>query len=77
VLNCQFRNILSQLIFKHAVDLIGGVSNKEIWMVGDNIEADVMGAESIGLKSILVRNTDNRAKYNCLGLNRVIDIIEG
>jgi putative hydrolase of the HAD superfamily len=63
-------------IFKYALKLIGGVNDKEIWMVGDNIEADVIGAESMGLKSILVRNQDKRAKYNSPSLNNVIDIIK-
>jgi putative hydrolase of the HAD superfamily len=30
-------------------------------MIGDNIHADVLGAESVGLRAILVRNEDPRA----------------
>jgi len=33
----------------------------EVWMIGDNIHADVLGAESVGLRAILVRNEDPRA----------------
>jgi putative hydrolase of the HAD superfamily len=34
-----------------------------IWMIGDNIEADVMGAQSVGIPAILVRQEDTRATY--------------
>jgi putative hydrolase of the HAD superfamily len=34
----------------------------EVWMIGDNIEADVLGAESVGLRAILVRGSDPRAQ---------------
>jgi ribonucleotide monophosphatase NagD (HAD superfamily) len=30
-------------------------------MIGDNVEADVLGAESVGLRAILVRGKDPRA----------------
>lgn len=33
------------------------------WMVGDNIEADIFGAQSAGIPAILVRKEDARAKY--------------
>jgi putative hydrolase of the HAD superfamily len=33
----------------------------EVWMIGDNIQADVLGAESVGLRAILVRSEDPRA----------------
>jgi putative hydrolase of the HAD superfamily len=33
----------------------------EVWMIGDNILADVLGAESVGLRAILVRSEDPRA----------------
>lgn len=36
----------------------------DIWMIGDNYDADVLGAERVGLKAILVRKMDPRAKYN-------------
>ncbi len=32
-----------------------------VWMIGDNVHADVLGAESAGIKAILVRNEDERA----------------
>lgn len=33
----------------------------EVWMIGDNINADVLGAEAAGLRAILVRTEDPRA----------------
>ena len=34
----------------------------EAWMVGDNVVADVLGAEAVGVPAILVRRPDPRAK---------------
>lgn len=34
----------------------------QVWMVGDNVVADVLGAEAVGIKAILVRGRDERAK---------------
>lgn len=33
-----------------------------LWMVGDNVDADVIGAEAVGIPAILVRNPSDRAK---------------
>jgi putative hydrolase of the HAD superfamily len=33
----------------------------EVWMVGDNIVADVLGAEALGTPAVLVRRPDPRA----------------
>jgi len=33
----------------------------EAWMIGDNVVADVLGAEAIGLSAVLVRRPDPRA----------------
>jgi len=61
-------------IYKYAWEQAG--NPEELWMVGDTIEADVFGPEALGIKGILVRNIDSRAKYNCKGLRGVIDIVE-
>jgi len=34
---------------------------EEAWMVGDNVVADVLGAEAVGLPAVLVRRPDPRA----------------
>lgn len=33
----------------------------ETWMVGDNVVADVLGAEAVGIPAVLVRRPDSRA----------------
>jgi putative hydrolase of the HAD superfamily len=42
-----------------------------IWMIGDNINADVLGAEAVGLRAILVRNNDPRASRRAESLRDV------
>ena len=39
-----------------------------VWMIGDNMEADVLGAEACGIRSILVRKPDPRASRFSAGL---------
>lgn len=34
---------------------------EEAWMIGDNVVADVLGAEAVGIPAILVRSADARA----------------
>src|SRR5581483_6429395 len=34
---------------------------EEAWMIGDNVVADVLGAETAGIPAILVRRPDSRA----------------
>lgn len=48
---------------------------EELWMIGDNINADVFGAEDVGIKAILVRNMDKRAKYNFVDLYGVEEFL--
>jgi putative hydrolase of the HAD superfamily len=36
---------------------------QDVWMVGDNIEADVKGALRVGIPAILVRKHHNDADY--------------
>lgn len=44
-------------IFQHAMDITG---NPQVaWMVGDNLKADVRGAEAFGIRAILVRKPAN------------------
>jgi putative hydrolase of the HAD superfamily len=62
-------------IYEHALELTSRPT--DVWMVGDNVEADYFGAEAIGIKSILVHNMDSRATRNCKELREVVKIIEG
>jgi putative hydrolase of the HAD superfamily len=43
----------------------------EVWMIGDNINADVLAAESVGLPAILVRGEDQRARRRAESLRDV------
>ena len=47
----------------------------EIWMIGDNIRADVLGAESVGLPAILVRSDDPRARRQAGSLREVVNFL--
>jgi putative hydrolase of the HAD superfamily len=47
--------------FLQALDMLG--RSQTVWMIGDNIEADVLGAQVVGIPAILVRKEDTRATY--------------
>ena len=46
------------------------------WMIGDNCDADVLGAEAAGFSAILVRRPDPRARRYCEALAQVRGILE-
>ena len=48
----------------------------DVWMVGDSMEADVLGAEAQGIKGILVRRPDPRAARYSDGVEGVPDLVE-
>ncbi len=60
-------------IFRLALEAAG--RPREAWMVGDNIVADVLGAERAGMRGILVRQEDSRARWSCAGLADVAKVI--
>jgi putative hydrolase of the HAD superfamily len=61
-------------IYRYAMELAG---NPEIaWMVGDNIKADVRGAEAFGLPAILVREpAKEKVRYHAKNLIEASAII--
>ncbi|WP_010274591.1 HAD family hydrolase [Paenibacillus senegalensis] len=62
-------------IFKAASKQAG--DPEQIWMVGDNPEADIRGAESVGWNAILIRNQDHMdVRFSCPTLTEVIEIVE-
>jgi putative hydrolase of the HAD superfamily len=61
-------------IFRIAQTLAG--TPEVCWMVGDNPVADVLGAESAGIKGILVRSSHHKVARSCIDLNGVVDIVE-
>ena len=60
-------------IFRLALDMAGNPA--AAWMVGDNVVADVMGAEAAGIRAILVRDRDERAKRYSPDLAGVIEFV--
>lgn len=48
----------------------------EVWMIGDSINADVLGAESVGLRAILVRSEDVRALRRAESLREVRSFLD-
>lgn len=62
------------LIFQHAIDLAdAGVERS--WMIGDNPVADIAGAETAGLRAMLVRPTQRDGAG--LGLLSAVEFIKG
>ena len=47
-----------------------------IWMIGDNMESDILGANAVGLSGILVRKFHAKTKYYCNTLKQISEIIE-
>ncbi|WP_416358652.1 HAD hydrolase-like protein [Brevibacillus thermoruber] len=44
-------------------------------MIGDNLHADVLGAENVGIKGILVRTEEKRAAFQAKNLYEIPDIL--
>lgn len=47
--------------FLQALKLLG--HPQTLWMIGDNMQADILGAQAVGLPAILVRNEDTSATF--------------
>ena len=57
-------------------EVLGMVAGAEAaWMVGDNVEADVRGAEAVGLSAILVRGARRGARHHCEDLSGISAIV--
>ena len=54
---------------------LGGESPADCFMVGDNVDADVLGAEKVGLPAILVRNPSPYAPRFATGLDAAVTLI--
>jgi putative hydrolase of the HAD superfamily len=48
----------------------------EVWMVGDNVVADVIGAEAVGIPAVLVRRPDPRAERYADSLAGIAQFLE-
>lgn len=62
-------------IFRIALELAGRPDIA--WMVGDNVVADVLGAERAGIRAILVRQTDGRVRRFSADLHGVPALLAG
>ena len=56
--------------------VLGELRPAEAWMVGDNVVADVLGAEAVGLPAVLVRRPDPRAACYADSLDGVERFLE-
>ena len=61
--------------FRGVLDALGGT--EDIWMIGDNAEADVAGAKAAGISAILVRKQREGVEPYCEGLGSVAEILDG
>ena len=61
--------------FRGVLEALGGAD--EIWMVGDNAEADVAGAKAAGIPAVLVRKRREGVEPYCEGLGGVAEILDG
>ena len=61
--------------FDRVLEVVAGAD--AAWMVGDNPEADVWGAEAVGLPAILVRGPKRGARHHCEDLSGIAGIVEG
>jgi putative hydrolase of the HAD superfamily len=64
----------NRILFEHALRQLG--YPEQVWMVGDNYHADIVGAETLNVPSILVRNFHPDAPQFCPTLRDVPKIIE-
>jgi putative hydrolase of the HAD superfamily len=60
--------------YRTVMEMIG--KDATAWMIGDNINADVRGAEAAGLPAILVRKENPAAKYFSPGIAGVSAIVK-
>lgn len=59
--------------FRNVLEMIG--NDAETWMIGDNINADIRGAEAVGLPAILIRKENPDAKYYSKDAAGIIPIL--
>ncbi len=61
--------------FRHVLATLGDAGC--VWMIGDSLQADVVGASMVGVPSILVRATHPDAQHCCHELAHVPALIDG
>jgi len=61
--------------FRGVLDAIGGA--EEVWIIGDNAEADVAGAKAASIPAILVRKRRKGVDPYCEDLGGIVEILDG
>ena len=59
--------------FRHVLSALP--PGADVWMIGDSVQADVLGAEAQGIKAVLVRKPDPRAVRYAEELGGVADLV--
>ncbi|MDP9409610.1 MAG: HAD family hydrolase [Actinomycetota bacterium] len=61
--------------FRGVLEALGGT--EEVWMIGDNADADVAGAKAAGIPAVLVRKRRYGVEPYCEDLTGIAAIVEG
>jgi putative hydrolase of the HAD superfamily len=61
------------LAFRHMLAALADIA--AVWMIGDSLQADIVGATRVGLPAILVRTCRSEVHYCCAELSQVTDIL--
>lgn len=61
------------LIFNHALALTNTTPDKSM-MIGDNYEADILGAQRIGMRTIFFNNANEGINNNTISITKLLEI---
>lgn len=61
------------LIFNHAMALTNTTPEKSM-MIGDNYEADILGAQQIGMRTIYFNTTNEGTNNNTISISKLLEI---
>jgi putative hydrolase of the HAD superfamily len=75
-LSCSAETVYEKPHERACASVLEPLSPAEAWMVGDNVVADVLGAEALGLPAVLVRRPDPRAARYADSLEEVERFVE-
>ncbi|MGB5462925.1 MAG: HAD-IA family hydrolase, partial [Aureibaculum sp.] len=61
------------LIFNHAMELTKTTPEKSM-MIGDNYEADILGAQQIGMRTIYFNSNNEHTGNNTISVSKLVEI---
>ena len=61
------------IIFNHALALASTTPEKSI-MIGDNYEADILGAQQIGMRTIYFNSSNESTGNNTISITKLLEI---